>query len=56
MEEVNLQNKLNKKYFHLIDLSLSKIIIRVIAYSYIPNAASKHFDTLEYCLLIIYKT
>ena len=26
MEEVNLQNKLNKKYFHLIDLSLSKLL------------------------------
>ena len=26
MEEVNLQNKLNKKCFHLIDLSLSKLL------------------------------
>ena len=26
MEEVNLQNKFNKKYFHLIDLSLSKLL------------------------------
>ena len=26
MEEVNLQKKLNKKYFHLIDLSLSKLL------------------------------
>lgn len=26
MEEVNLQNKLNKKYFHLIDLSLPKLL------------------------------
>lgn len=26
MEEVNLQNKLSKKYFHLIDLSLSKLL------------------------------
>lgn len=34
MEEVNLQNKLNKKYFHFIDLSLSKLLelLRIVIF------------------------